>query len=83
MILSTHYVVDFNPFAIRFPDGFFIEGIRWYGLSYMAGFIIALMLFNLYSSRGRSPLTKDENSSLLTYLLFGIIIGGRLGYMLF
>ncbi|MBO5255171.1 MAG: prolipoprotein diacylglyceryl transferase [Opitutales bacterium] len=80
---TSHYVVNFDPFAVRFPDGFFLEGIRWYGLSYMAGFLIALWLFNLYSKKGRSPLSKDDNASLITYLLFGIIIGGRLGYMLF
>ncbi len=80
---TSHYIVDFDPFAIRFPEGFIIDGIRWYGLSYMAGFLIALWLFNVYSSRGKSPLSKDDNASLITYLLFGIIIGGRLGYMLF
>lgn len=83
MSATPHYVVNFDPYAVRFPEGFFMDGIRWYGLSYMAGFIIALLLFNLYSRRGKSPLSADENSSLITYLLFGIIIGGRLGYMLF
>ena len=82
-IFASHYVVDFDPFAIRFPDGFFLSGVRWYGLAYLAGFIIALLLFNLYSSKGRSPLSKDDNSTLITYLLFGVILGGRLGYMLF
>lgn len=82
-IFASHYVVDFDPFAIRFPDGFFLAGVRWYGLAYLAGFIIALLLFNLYSSKGRSPLPKDDNSTLITYLLFGVILGGRLGYMLF
>lgn len=82
-IFASHYVVDFDPFAIRFPDGFFLAGVRWYGLAYLAGFIIALLLFNLYSSKGRSPLSKDDNFTLITYLLFGVILGGRLGYMLF
>ena len=82
-IFASHYVVDFDPFAIRFPDGFFLAGVRWYGLAYLAGVIIALLLFNLYSSKGRSPLSKDDNSTLITYLLFGVILGGRLGYMLF
>ena len=82
-IFASHYVVDFDPFAIRFPDVFFLAGVRWYGLAYLAGFIIALLLFNLYSSKGRSPLSKDDNSTLITYLLFGVILGGRLGYMLF
>lgn len=79
----AYYVVDFDPFALRFPDGWFLDGIRWYGLSYLAGFVIAMLLFNLYSKKGRSPLTPDDNSSLITYLLFGVIVGGRLGYMLF
>ena len=82
-IFAFHYVVDFDPFAVRFPEGFFLAGVRWYGLAYLAGFVIALLLFNLYSAKGRSPLTKDDNSTLITYLLFGVILGGRLGYMLF
>lgn len=81
--IFAHYVVDFNPFALRFPEGWALEGIRWYGLAYLAGFVIALLLMNLYSSRGRSPLSKDDNSSLITYLLFGVVLGGRMGYMLF
>ncbi len=83
MLMNKYYIVDFDPFALRFPEGFFLEGVRWYGLAYLAGFIIALLLMNFYSSRGRSPLSKDDNVNLITYLLFGVIIGGRLGYMLF
>ena len=79
----AYYVVDFDPFALRFPEGWVLDGIRWYGLSYLAGFAIAMLLFNLYSKRGRSPLSPDDNSSLITHLLFGVIVGGRLGYMLF
>lgn len=81
-ILSA-YVVNFDPVALHFPDSWGFAGIRWYGLSYLAGFIIALLLMNLYTKKGRSPLTCDDNSSLFTYLLFGVIIGGRMGYMLF
>lgn len=76
------YVVDFDPFAFRLPEGFFLEGVRWYGLSYLTGFVIALLLLNFYSAKKRSPLSKDDNSNLITYLLFGVIVGGRLGYML-
>ena len=77
------YVVNFDPFAFRLPEGFFLEGVRWYGLAYLAGFLIALIVMNVYSARGRSPLSKDDNVSLITYLLFGVILGGRIGYMLF
>jgi len=83
MKIFAHYVVDFNPFAVKFPEGFFFDGIRWYGLAYLAGFVIALMLLNLYTSKNKSPLSKDDNATLITYLLFGVIFGGRLGYMFF
>ena len=79
----AYYVVNFDPFALHFPEGWTLEGIRWYGLAYLAGFLIGVLLMALYTKKGRSPLTQDENSSLITYLLFGVILGGRLGYMLF
>jgi len=82
-LFSGKYVVDFDPYAIRFPQDWFIDGIRWYGLAYFVGFIIGLLLLTLYTKKKRSRLTYDDNSSLITYLLFGIIIGGRLGYMFF
>lgn len=82
MSSTAHYVVNFDPFAVRFPEGFFLEGVRWYGLSYLAGFAIAYLMLRWYSKCKRSPLSEDENSSFITYLLFGVILGGRIGYML-
>ena len=81
--LLSYYVVDFDPFAFRFPDGFFLEGVRWYGLSYFVGFVIGYLLLNYYYKKGRSPLNPESNANLITYMLFGVVIGGRLGYMLF
>ncbi|MBR6388575.1 MAG: prolipoprotein diacylglyceryl transferase [Opitutales bacterium] len=81
--IFAHYVHNLDPFAVRFPEGWFLEGIRWYGLAYLAGFLIGLWLLNFYYKKHRSPLDPDETSSLLTYMIFGIIIGGRMGYMLF
>lgn len=83
MNILSAYVVNFDPIALHFPQSWGFPGIRWYGLSYLAGFIIALLLLNFYTKKKRSPLTYDENSSLFTYLLFGVIVGGRLGYMFF
>ena len=81
--IFAHYVHNLDPFAVHFPEGWFLEGIRWYGLAYLAGFLIGLWLLNFYYKKNRSPLGPDETSSLLTYMIFGIIIGGRMGYMLF
>jgi phosphatidylglycerol:prolipoprotein diacylglycerol transferase len=78
-----HWVHDWSPFLLRFPDGFPLEGIRFYGLAYLLGFVAAYLLLRLYRARGRSPLGPGQELDLFTYLLIGVIAGGRLGYVLF
>ena len=57
--------------------------IRWYGLMYLLGFGAAYMLI-LHLSRLRNlSLTKDGVSDLLFYGVLGVVLGGRLGYVLF
>ncbi len=57
--------------------------IRWYGLMYLLGFGAAYMLI-LHLSRLRNlALTKDGVSDLLFYGVLGVVLGGRLGYVLF
>ncbi|QYY36506.1 prolipoprotein diacylglyceryl transferase [Ruficoccus sp. ZRK36] len=75
-------VCDFDPFLIRFPEWMPVPGIRWYGLAYVMGFIVGALLLRLYYKRGRSPLNPDQQMSLMTYLIIGTLVGGRLGYML-
>jgi phosphatidylglycerol:prolipoprotein diacylglycerol transferase len=70
-------------FLVRFPEGWPIEGIRWYGLAYLAGFVIAFALLQVYWKRGRSPLNPDAQGNLMLYGICGVLIGGRVGYMLF
>ena len=63
--------------------------LRWYALSYIVGFLIAILLMRHFTSRGllwrfnTGPLDRDQIDSLVTYLILGVIIGGRLGYVLF
>lgn len=78
-----HWVHDWSPFLVRFPEGFPLEGIRFYGLAYLLGFLAAFLLLRLYRARGRSPLGPGGELDLFTYLLIGVIAGGRLGYVLF
>jgi phosphatidylglycerol:prolipoprotein diacylglycerol transferase len=80
---AKYYVAQFDPLAVKFPDGWFVPGIRWYGLAYVAGFLIASGLMWLYARKGRLPLDADQRSTLLFALIFGIMLGGRLGYYLF
>ena len=75
----AYWVHDLNPFLIRFTGNF---GIRWYGLAYLAGFLAAGWLLRLYHRAGRSPLDVNGIFDLMTALIVGVIVGGRLGYFL-
>ena len=76
----THYVHDLSPFLIQFTETL---GIRYYGLAYVLGFLIAWGMFILYANRGRSLLSKEEIGNALFALVIGVMVGGRLGYFLF
>lgn len=57
--------------------------VRWYGLMYLGGFLFAsFWIGRLAQSRGLA-LDKDRLSDLLFYAVLGVILGGRLGYVLF
>lgn len=69
------------------PVAFSVFGlpIRWYALAYIAGFVIGFYLFKYLTNKNDSEihLDKKQLDDLLTYVVFGVIIGGRLGYVLF
>ena len=57
--------------------------MRWYGLMYLAGFVLGWML-GRYRARHLSPAwTTTDVDDLLTMSMLAVIIGGRLGYVLF
>ncbi len=57
--------------------------IRWYSMAYLAGILIAWFLVNCNIKKNNLPLTKTDIEDLVFYMTLGIIIGGRLGYVLF
>jgi len=57
--------------------------IRWYGLSYLLGFVIAWWLLQRRARQPRSGWPPQEVSDLIFYGAMGAVLGGRLGYMLF
>ncbi|MFB9901421.1 prolipoprotein diacylglyceryl transferase, partial [Cerasicoccus arenae] len=77
-----HWVHQLDPFLFRFPEGWPVDGIRWYGLAYVAGFIAGWALLRLYFKKGRSPFNPEQQADLLTALVIGTLLGGRLGYYL-
>jgi len=72
-------VHDLDPIALRLGDSL---GLRWYGLAYLTGFVIAYLLLQLYHRKGRWPLDRDANAELMMAMAFGVLLGGRLGYVL-
>lgn len=87
------------PFAIPFPDIspeiFAIEigpltlALRWYALAYIVALLLGWRLVAALMRRpwlwpeGRAPMRPGETESLLTWVILGVLLGGRLGFVLF
>ncbi len=69
----------FDPVALRIGP----LAIRWYGLMYLVGFVAAWWLANRRSRKPGSPFTPVMVQDLIFYCCLGVILGGRLGYLLF
>ena len=57
--------------------------IHWYALMYLLGFLCAWLLAGYRAKKQALPWTKEQISDLIFYSAVGVILGGRLGYMLF
>lgn len=80
---SQYWVHDLSPFLIRFPDNpLGLDGIRYYGLAYLLGFLGAWLLLKLYDAKGKFKADADARASLMTAIIVGVLAGGRIGYML-
>ena len=69
------------------PVAFSVFGlpIRWYALAYIAGFVIGFYLFRYLTKNKDSEIcfSKKQMDDFLTFIVLGVILGGRLGYVLF
>ncbi|MFA7235892.1 MAG: prolipoprotein diacylglyceryl transferase [Phycisphaeraceae bacterium] len=79
LLLAT-YLHSLSPFAVRFSEN---VGIRWYGLSYIAGFIAGWLLIRQLARRGKTPMKVEQVADFVFAVAFGTVIGGRLGYCVF
>jgi len=57
--------------------------LRWYGTMYLIGFIAALLMANKAADRSHGLWTREQVSDLLFYGFLGVVLGGRVGYVLF
>lgn len=68
------------------PVAFYFFGlpIRWYALAYVSGFLISLYLIKYFlRNKTNNTISYKNLDDLFTYMIFGIILGGRCGYILF
>ena len=71
------FINNFDPVAIQF----FSFEIRWYSLAYIVGILIGWILSKkIFISNAEIKIKFDD---YITFLILGIIIGGRLGYVFF
>lgn len=67
---------NFDPVLVKIGP----LSVHWYGVMYLLGFLLAFAL-GLYR-KNRLGWSKDDLSDLLFYCALGVILGGRLGYVL-
>ena len=73
---------DIDPIALHLP--FWPHGIHWYGLMYVGAFAAAWWLGQRRLAQGRLPgVSANAFGDLLFYGMLGVILGGRIGYVLF
>src|SRR3954471_8221935 len=70
---------DFNPIAFSIGP----LAVRWYGLMYLAGFAAAWWLGLRRIAKGLATVTRTQLDDILFLTVLGVILGGRLGYVLF
>ena len=70
---------EIDPIAIRIGP----LAVAWYGLMYFMGFIAAYFLAKSRVKKQGSPINQKQIDDLIFYAAIGVIVGGRLGYMIF
>ncbi|HJV06990.1 MAG TPA: prolipoprotein diacylglyceryl transferase [Chromobacteriaceae bacterium] len=70
---------QFDPVAIHLGP----LAVHWYGLMYLVGFMLFIWLGNRRIRQGHPFMTSKMLDDLLLYGVLGVVLGGRLGYVLF
>src|ERR1700736_4595699 len=79
--MLAYYVHDLDPLIFRLWDN---VGPRWYGLAYVLAFVCSYLVYRLLAKRGYADLPVTKVGDFITgAALFGVIVGGRLGYVFF
>ncbi|KAA9008204.1 prolipoprotein diacylglyceryl transferase [Histidinibacterium aquaticum] len=78
-----------SPEIVTIPVGGIEFALRWYAMAYIVGILIGWRLIVAAVSRpglwtgGAAPMTREQVEDMVTWLIVGIIVGGRLGFVFF
>ncbi|MFZ2968000.1 MAG: prolipoprotein diacylglyceryl transferase [Sulfuricurvum sp.] len=75
----NHIYEHFNPIAFNL----FVIPVHWYGLMYVLALLVALVIAKWIVQKDNLPITKDQLDDYFVYAEIGVILGARLGYILF
>lgn len=70
---------DIDPVIFRIGPFEF----RWYGVMYLLGFLASYLLVRYQAAKKRLPIPKERIESLYSALIIGLLVGARLGYVVF
>ncbi|MEO8314767.1 MAG: prolipoprotein diacylglyceryl transferase [Pseudomonadota bacterium] len=73
---------DINPVALRIPLPWGELPIHWYGIMYVIGFAAAWWLARRQAARPGSTWNAEQVDDMIFWVMVGVILGGRLGYVL-
>lgn len=75
------YVHNLDPIALPIYGG---VALRWYGIAYLLGFVAGFLLLRSFARRGLWVLKPEKTGDFIAAAaLFGVFLGGRVGYILF
>src|SRR3954463_9996652 len=79
--MFAYYLHRLYPFIFHITETI---GPRWYGLAYVMAFGCSYLLLRLLAQRGYCDISPDRVGDFITACaLVGVILGGRIGYVLF
>ncbi len=79
--MLAYYLHKLDPFIFHITESF---GPRWYGMAYVMAFICGFALLTHLAKKGYADINPAQVGDYITWAaLFGVMIGGRLGYVFF
>ncbi|QEO17414.1 prolipoprotein diacylglyceryl transferase [Acetobacter vaccinii] len=70
---------QFDPVLVHFGP----LAVRWYALSYITGIVLGVILLRRLAVLAPRVATPEQADDFLTWVTLGVLLGGRLGYVLF